>query len=68
MANRNRPIFTTLVYGLFEGGYRASVSINGAVRAVGHAADRMAGERMVRSIKRSLKRGRPLPVGAVAVG
>ncbi len=56
MANSTRPVITALVYGLYEGGYRVSVSINGAVRAVGNAADRLSGERMARSIKRKLKR------------
>lgn len=56
MATDPRPTVTSLVYGLFEGGYRAVVSVNGVVRAIGHAADRMEGEVIARRIKRALKR------------
>lgn len=56
MAKTPRPTPTSLVYGLFDGGYRIIVSVNGVVRSVAHAADRVEGEVLARRIKRALKR------------
>lgn len=66
MAKSSRPAFSSVVYGLHEGGYRITVFVNGAVRAVGKARDRLEGEHLARSIKRKLKRGNPLPAGVSA--
>lgn len=56
MARTPRPTVTSLVYGLFDGGYRVVVTVNGAIRAAGKAADRVEGKAMARRITRALKR------------
>lgn len=56
MARTPRPTVTSLVYGLFDGGYRVIVTVNGAVRAAGKAVDRVEGKAMARRITRVLKR------------
>lgn len=65
MARTPRPTFTSLVYGLFDGGYRIVVSVNGVVRAAAHAADRVEGEMLARRIKRALKRQMRRASGAI---
>lgn len=66
MAKNSRPIISSLVYGLYEGGYRINVFVDGVMRAVGKARDRVEGEHLARDIKRRLKRGAALPVGVSA--